>query len=297
VIYWPRHPASLADVAVSERDRDAFQEANARLRQDYENRIRLAASLVDDIRTHEFLELGCNSGYTVHRLSQLGARRSIGVDYGDFADVFDWFNRTLGTRSEFTYAAWDSTRHRMADVELPEVDVTISISVSCHVADPLHMLAYLCHKARKAVLFFVPLNGRDDVSITYGHPPNYYQRHLRWPSSFDSRVLPSARLVELGLEQCGFGDIRQPSADLFVAVRTGEGRSIYTGGDEALTVPSLLRSIGVYNIVKHGTKYFGLPQALGPIDVRDDLTLLRPGVVAASSEREVEEMLRSRGLV
>jgi hypothetical protein len=296
VVYWPGHPDSLADLAVSENDRDAFRAANGRLRQWYEDKLTLMAGLVDTVSGHEFLELGCNTGYFIHRLSQLGARRSIGVDYGHFGDVFEWFNRVIGSRSEFSHAAWDSTRHRIADTELPEVDVAISISVTCHIADPMHMLAYLCHKARKAVCFFVPLSGKDDVSLSFNHPPNYFQDHLRWPSSFDSKVLPSARLVELGLEQCGFGAIERPGDNLFVARRTGPGKSIYSGGDETLTVPCLLRSVGAYNIVKHGTTYFGLPQNLGPIDVRNERTRSLEGVITGSSEMEIERTLQSLGL-
>src|SRR5262249_38398078 len=114
-IYWPGRPDSLTPIAVLEENHLAFREANARLREWYEDNARLIAGLADDVGTHEFLELGCNSGYFIHRLSQMGARRAIGVDYGDFADVFTWFNRVTGSRSEFLHAAWDSTHHRLAD--------------------------------------------------------------------------------------------------------------------------------------------------------------------------------------
>jgi hypothetical protein len=229
VIYWPDHPPSLAPLAVPEETRALFRAANAGLRDWYEDNVRLIAGLVDDTSTHDFLELGCNTGYLIHRLSILGVRRAIGVDSGDFGDVFEWFNRVTGAASEFVHAAWDSTHHHIVDKELPEVDVAISVSVTCHVADPLHMLAYLCQRARKAVFFMVPLSGKDDVSLTFRHPPNYFQSHLRWPSSFDSEILPSAKLIEMGLRQCGFADIERPKENVFMACRTEPGHSIYSG--------------------------------------------------------------------
>src|SRR5262249_36814586 len=141
--------------------------------------------------------------------------------------------------------------------------------VTCHVSDPMHMLTYLCHKARKAVFFMVPLSGKEDVSLSFRHPPNFYQKRLRWPSSFDSEVLPSAKLVETGLKQCGFADIDRPKDNVFLAHRTSPGHTIYSAPDEILVAPILLRSISGYNIVKHGTRYLGVPQSLGPVDVRD----------------------------
>jgi SAM-dependent methyltransferase len=268
VVYWPDHPAGLDDLAVSERNRHAFAAANATLRSWYEDNLRLIIELVGDVADHDFLELGCNTGYLLHRLSAAGARRAIGVDSGDFGDVFDWFNRVTGSSSEFVHAAWDSTHHRMMTGDLTEVDVTISVSMTCHVADPLHMLAYLCQKARHAVFFMVPLSGKDDVSLTFGHAPEYFGGCTLWPSNFDSRVLPSARLVELGLQQCGFGDVRRPKDNVFVARRSGPGRSIYTP-EAFLTRTSVQPELieegyrRDFNIIRCNGRYYALAQDEG----------------------------------
>ena len=226
---WAAQTDLVKDIQVSIADRPDFSRANAALRAWYEDNVDLICGLVDNVAQNEFLELGCNSGYFIHRLAQRGARRAIGVDYAYFGDVFEWFNRLFGTGASFIHAAWDSVGHRLVGTELPDVDVAINVSVTCHVADPLHLLAYLCQKARKAVFFMVPLNGNADVSMTFVDPPNFFQEHLKWPASFDSGILVSQKLVLMALAQCGFEDISQPKPNVFAARRTGPGRSIYAG--------------------------------------------------------------------
>jgi SAM-dependent methyltransferase len=293
-VYWGGQPDFVKEIQVSQEDRRDFSRANADLREWYEDNVRLIAGLVDDVAQSDFLELGCNSGYFLHRLAQLGSRRAIGLDYAYFGDVFEWFNSALGTQASFIHAAWDSTTHRLVGTDIPDVDVGINISVTCHVADPLHLLAYLCHKARKAVFFMVPLSGNTDVSITFVDPPNFFQENLRWPASFDSGILLSEKLVLMALAQCGFEDISQPKANVFAARRTGPGRSIYgTGETGPLTMPVLLRSVNAFNILKHGDRYYGLPQALGPVNLRLREVQELPSVIRGNSEEEVEsEILR-----
>jgi hypothetical protein len=241
------------------------------------------------------LELGCNSGYFLHRLSQLGARAAIGLDYAYFGDVFEWFNGVLGTRASFIHAAWDSVGHRLVGADIPEVDVAINVSVTCHIADPLHLLAYLCQKARKAVFFMVPLNGNTDVSISFVDPPNFFQENLRWPANFDSGILLSEKLVLMSLAQCGFEDISQPKPNVFAARRTGPGRSIYGAGESGpITMPILLRSVKAVNILKHGDRYYGLPQALGPVNLRLREVQELPAVIVGNSEDEVEAEIHRR---
>lgn len=294
-VYWEGQPDAIKDICVSVEDRPDFTRANAELREWYEDNVRLISSLVDDVSQSEFLELGCNSGYFIHRLAQLGARGAVGLDYAYFGDVFEWFNSVLGTDASFVHAAWDSARHRLVGVEIPEVDVAINVSVTCHVADPLHLLAYLCQKARKAVFFMVPLSGNADVSMTFVDPPNFFQENLKWPASFDSGILLSERLVLMALAQCGFEDISQPKANVFAARRTGPGRSIYAGGETGpLTMPVLLRSVNAFNILRHGDRYYGLPQVLGPVNLRLREVQELPAVIVGNSEEEVETEIMRR---
>jgi SAM-dependent methyltransferase len=292
---WAAQPDLVKDIQVSPEDRLDFGRANAELRDWYEDNVRLISALVDDVAGSEFLELGCNSGYFIHRLAQLGAHRTIGLDYAYFGDVFEWFNSVLGTTSSFIHGAWDSVGHRLVGAEIPDVDVAINVSVTCHVADPLHLLAYLCQKARKAVFFMVPLSGNADVSMTFVDPPNFFQEHLRWPASFDSGILLSKKLVLIALAQCGFEDISQPKANVFAARRTGPGRSIYAGVESGpITMPVLLRSVNAFNILRHGERYYGLPQSLGPVNLRLAEVQSLPSVIVGNSEQEVEAAILSR---
>ena len=286
VVHWPDCPQTIAPLAVPEDKVEAFRTANAALRNWYEDNVRLIAGLVGRPSGHDFLELGCHNGYVLHRLSEMGARRAIGVDGADHADVFKWFNRVTGSSAEFVHATWDSTNHRLSGDILPEVDVAISVSMSCHVADPLHMLAYLCHLACRSVFFMIPLSGRDDCSITFGHPPNYYRGDLRWPSSFDSAVLPSGSLVELALEQCGFSTIERPKDNVFVARRTGAGRSIYAPETSPRRLDPQLIEEGVqgqFNIIHFDGMYYALAQDEGEFSIEKvRLGAYRRCVVGAS---------------
>jgi hypothetical protein len=294
VVHWPGHPSSLDALAVSHEHIGAFRSANAALRTWYEDNVRLIAELLGGVVGYDFLELGCNAGYLLHRLSAIGARRAIGVDVADFGDVFDWFNRVTHSSSEFVRAEWDSAQHGMTR-SLPSVDVAISVSVSCHVADPLHMLAYLCHLARSAVFFMTPLSGKDDVSLTFRHPPNYFRQNRDWPASFDSEVLPSASLVELGLEQCGFGDIRRPKDNVFVGIRTGPGHSIYdSNANTPLSACLLVEGYrGAFNIIRVGPNYYALAQDEGEFALEKVQRGEYRRCVVASSMEELKRRLEA----
>jgi hypothetical protein len=56
--------------------------------------------------------------------------------------------------------------------------------------------------------------------------------------------------------------------------------------------PRLVKSIGVYNIVHYAGQFYGLPQALGPVDLEVDRVDGRPGVVIAVDLEPVEADIR-----
>ena len=114
----------------------------------------------------------------------------------------------LGTWCEFRFAEWDSLKHRLNYTRMPRVDVGMSIGVTCHLADPLHHLAYLCDHSRRAVFVLVPVNKNSDLSITFGEPGRYAES-LAWPLSFDFDVRLSVPLLRMSLAQAGFEDIRE----------------------------------------------------------------------------------------
>jgi hypothetical protein len=99
----------------------------------------------------------------------------------------------------------------------------------------------------------------------------------------------------MSLAQCGFEDISQPKPNVFAARRTGPGRSIYGAGESGpITMPILLRSVKAVNILKHGDRYYGLPQALGPVNLRLREVQELPAVIVGNSEEEVEAEIHRR---
>ncbi len=206
-VYWkgadPRAASLVKDEALAH-----FRECNAALRKIYEHFLDSLTSQLGDISRMSFAEVGCNSGYFLYGLGLRGAARTIGFDFTLYEEVFGWFNRVLGTGAEFRWAEWDSLHHELRYAEMPEVDVALSVAVTCHLPDALYHLAYLCDRSRKAVFFWSPVNERADLSLSFGEPAKY-QNSLNFPICFDNDVRPSVPLLRLALEQSGFADIRE----------------------------------------------------------------------------------------
>jgi len=51
----------------------------------------------------------------------------------------------------------------------------------------------------------------------------------------------------------------------------------------------LVKTVGVYNIVCYGQRFYGLPQALGAVDLAKDDVAGRPGVVIGEDLVSVEQ--------
>jgi len=265
-IHWKEADPRVKDLLTA--DPDAFRRENAVLRSVYEDFIGQISSRIG-VSGLSFAEVGCNTGYFLQALALRGASRCIGYDFTNNSRIFAWFNEVLGTRCEFHFSEWDSFRHRLRYASLPKVDVALSIAVTCHLADPLHHLTYLCERASKAVFFWCPVNNHDSLSITYGFPGNL-PNALDWPLGFDNEVRISIPLLRLTLEQCGFADIHeiQPPEGLpekwkhwhrsqrgFIARRTSWSSTAYSNGETRRKPPgdamvqrgfaTLLRALGI----------------------------------------------------
>ena len=256
-VLWESHPAEVADLIT--KDPAAFREANRELRRIYDGIVDfIVRNAGDDVTNLSFAEFGCNTGYFLHSLAARGARKTTGYDFTENSAVFRWFNEVLGIpagRNEFRFAEWDSLNHRVRHATFDEADVCMSIAVTCHLADPLHHLAFLCSKARRAVFFWCPVNFKDNdgLSISFG-TPGKYPNSLSFPIDIDNDVRLSPALIRLTLERCGFGKLRveiehfPPSvpgsmAGLksqlgFVALRTSSPATVYTNGRTRRKIPS-----------------------------------------------------------
>lgn len=241
-VYWKGADPGAASL-VKDEELAHFRECNATLRKIYEHFLDSLTSQLGDISRMSFAEVGCNTGYFLHGLALRGAARTVGFDFTINDEVFAWFNRVLGTNSEFHWAEWDSLNHRLQYAEMPEVDVALSVAVTCHLSDALHHIAYLCDRARKAVFFWSPVSEHGDLSLSFGDPAKY-PNSLNFPVCFDNEVRPSVPLLRLALEKSGFADIRElePPPDLsppwldwyrqqkgYIAFRTGDRKSALSG--------------------------------------------------------------------
>ena len=262
-IHWKNADLRVEDLLTA--DAEAFRRENAVLRSIYDDFIGHIDSKIG-IGGLSFAEAGCNTGYFLYRLALKGARRCIGYDFTKNARVFAWFNAALGTACEFHLAEWDSFRHRFRYAGMPKVDVALSVAVTCHLADPLHHLTYLCERASKAVFFWCPINRDDGLSLTFGTPARF-PNALAWPLGFDNEVRFSVPLLKLTLEQCGFEIVHEiaPPAALpeqwktwhrwqrgYIALRRTSPRTAYFGGRIRRLVPrhpALQKSIALLKAV------------------------------------------------
>jgi SAM-dependent methyltransferase len=252
VVHWPDPPPDIVDLLVSPAEIGDFRSANDALRSIYDHFTKslynaLGAKL-DDL---DFAEFGCNTGYFLYSLSQLGARNVYGLDFTYNAELFRLFNRIFQTNAIYLFSEWDSLRHQWRYNGVPEVDVVLSVAVLCHLADPLHHLTYLCSRARKAVFLWTPSHPSDELMMTFGQP-SMFANSMAWPVSFDNLIKPSRGLLEVCLKACGFEDIHyvQPIRTPFdkidfwghhsgmIAFRTRSAVTAYTVGKTVRDLPS-----------------------------------------------------------
>jgi len=210
-VYWKDAPENLPKPIkeVLTDDPEHFRECNETIRFIYRHFIdSIVENLGGDISDLSFAEVGCNTGYFLHALALRGAAKCVGLDYTRNEEVFKWFNRVLNTNSEFRFAEWNPLEHRVLYGKMPEVEVTLTVAVMCHLADPLYHLAYLCDHSAKAIFIYTPVNKDTGLSISYGNPAKY-PNALSWPLGFDNEVRPSVALLRMGLQEAGFDDIRE----------------------------------------------------------------------------------------
>ncbi len=247
-VLWEGHPPDLGSVPnLITKDAAAFQEANHELRKIYDGMVDFIVKHAgEDISQLSFAEFGCNTGYFLHSLALRGALKTTGYDVTTMGPIFRWFNEVLGIppeRNEFRFAEWDCLNHRVRHCTFDEADVCMSIAVSCHIADAIHHLAFLCAKARKAVFFWSPVDHREGLSLSFGKPGKYL-KDLSFPINFDNCVRFSDDLLRLTFEQCGFEnliEIEPPDVGPrfrpwfnvhrgILALRTSHPATLYTGG-------------------------------------------------------------------
>lgn len=187
-----------------------FRRCNAGFRRLYD----LAAETIrdefgPDISRMNFAEIGCNSGLHLFNLARMGAAQCAGYDWNDMQPTFDILNEVLDVNVEFKRSRWDALSHRMAGMDLPEVDVMITGAFVNHQFDPLQHLAYICDRSRIGVFLWVLIDLTNHCAVNYPNSTNHILRNQPFPTCFDNMVTLSPPLLQICLESLGFEGMRE----------------------------------------------------------------------------------------
>lgn len=201
-----------------------------------------------ELPTLSVAEIGCNAGLHLFNLARRGARRCTGYDRTDFAGTFDLLNEILGTAVQFELGNWDSLTHRFEGALIPEYDLMISGAVLNHQSDPLQHLAFVCDRARRAVLLWVQTAPELDIpgearpcTLVFPGEPTECLGYLPFPHYFNAEIRFSEALLRVSLRELGFGEVQKmtlpcpnpqwqwftDSFPVFLATRTEERKSAF----------------------------------------------------------------------
>lgn len=288
--------------------RHEFAECNQRLRVLYETMIDIVEEHVGPASNLTMADIGCCSGYFPLSYARRGAKRAVGFDLVDYSPSFRLLNEILGTHAEFRHKGYAGTTQGMDEAD--RFDVVYSIAVLVHLSDPLQHLAFLGRMAKRAIVVWTwTSEGEEDELVIRYKSVNRYYKDSRFPYCFDVMQI-SPGLLKRSLELMGFTEIHQISNQPggmpdewflrhrgYLAVRPQQRADAVEGADHvessdafgmADSVPRLVRSIKSYNIVSLRGRFWGVPHALGPMDLTHMKVDELPGVIGGRSPDEVE---------
>ena len=283
-----------------------FAECNRQLRVLYETIIDSVERHVGPIPTLTMADVGCCSGYFPLSFAKRGAKRAVGYDVIDYSPTFELLNKILGTKAEFSNKGYSGEKQGIDGAGT--FDVVFSIAVLVHLSDPLHHLAFLGKIAKKAIVVwtYTSEDPDDQMSIHYKSVNRYYE-HARFPFCFDINQM-SPGLLKKSLELMGFTELypfenhpdgmpdqwfkRQRG---YVAVRPDNLSNANSAPAPYVAetfnsldpTPRLVRSFEGYNIVFVRGHYWGIAQALGPMDLTRVNVAELPGVIRGTSTEEL----------
>ena len=292
--------------------KDDFAAHNQSLRVLYDSMVDLIDQHLGPISDLTMADIGCCAGYFPLAFAKRGARRAVGYDLVDYGPTFNLLNEVLRTRAEFVHQGYIPESQRIKGMDT--FDVIVSIAVLVHLSDPLQHLALLGSLAKRAIFVWTltssDLNPADDekMFIRY-HSVNRYYEHSKFPFCFDVMQISPA-LLKISLEMMGFTEIYElkntpdgmPEGWFntqrgYLGIRPDPSKSApkVTQPEFGLadSIPRLIRAIADYNVVSLRGQFWGVPQALGPLDLTTVEVEKLPGIIAGRSPEEVVEKIRA----
>lgn len=297
----------LIDGAIKEE----FAAHNQALRSLYESMVDLVDRHAGPIAELTMADIGCCAGYFPLTFARRGAKRAVGYDLVDYTPTYELLNGILQTRAEFVHQGYIAESQRIKDVE--HFDVALSIAVLVHLSDPLQHLAFLGSIAKRAIFVWTltsaPGDQDEESMIIKYHSVNRYYEHTKFPFCFDVTQI-SPGLLKKSLEMMGFTEIYELEhrADGmperwfrnhrgYLGVRPDPAKSAANPVPSQLgladSIPRLVRAIADYNIVSLRGQFFGVPKALGPLDLTTVEVEKLPGIIIGGSPDDVATKIRA----
>lgn len=303
--------------------KDDFAARNQSLRLLYESMVDLIDRHAGPIGDLTMADIGCCAGYFPLAFAKRGAKRAVGYDLVDYTPTFDLLNSILRTKAEFVHQGYIAESQRIKDVD--SFDLAISIAVLVHLSDPLQHLAFLGSIAKKAIFVWTltsdvgddhrarwqvdaPDADEEVMTIKYRSVNRYYE-HSKFPFCFDVTQI-SPGLLRKSLEMMGFTEIYElknvpggmpdgffQSHRGYLGVRPDPAKETGKTNEPAMgladSIPRLIRAIADYNVVSLRGQFWGIPQALGPIDLTSVEVEKLPGVIVGQSPEDVATKIRA----
>jgi hypothetical protein len=317
LVYCPDPPSKYVSrppvqrLLIDSAIKDDFTARNQSLRVLYESMVDLMDKHAGPISGMTMADIGCCAGYFPLAFAKRGAKRAVGYDLVDYGPTFKLLNAILQTKAEFVHQGYIPESQRIKGVDT--FDVVISIAVLVHLSDPLQHLALLGSIATRAIFVWTLTSDVGDtdeetMTIKYRSVNRYYE-HSKFPFCFDVTQI-SPGLLRKSLEMMGFSDIYElknvpggmpdgffKSHRGYLGVRPDLSKNAGKPKEEEMgmadSIPRLIRAVADYNVVSLRGQFWGIPQALGPLDLTTVEVEKLPGVIAGVSPDEVVAKIRA----
>jgi hypothetical protein len=164
-----------------------------------------------------FLDVSCNNGYFPVLASLKGCSRAVGLDLSAVPErrkSFDLLNAITGSRAQFLEGGYSFDHHllfhssdgRNAVALEDEFDIVTNSAFLIHTGEPLHVLAALARRAKRALLIYCGFLDEDDFIIRYNPAQN---RAAPFPNCFTDGTVLTTKLFIESMRLLGFSSVER----------------------------------------------------------------------------------------